>query len=295
MRRREELKRGALYVIGSSALFAGMGAIVKLLARDLPNEMIVFFRSAIGLLALLPWLWHRGLDLRTAHLRGHLVRGLAGVSAMYCFFYAIAHVPLAEATLYNYSTPLFVPFIAAFWLGEAMPSRVWWPIGFGLLGILLIIKPSVGGVSPDSLIGLASGLFAALAMVGIRRLTRTEPVSRIVFYFSVISTLVASVPLLWAWRTPDPALWLPLGVMGILASAAQLLLTRGYAHAPAAQVGPFTYASVVFAGLLGALLWGEVLDGWSLLGTALVVSGGVLAIRLAGRKVVSPAELAAPD
>lgn len=289
----EDLRRGALLMIASALLFSSMGGLVKYLSSaGLPNEMVVFFRSVMGLLALLPWVLHRGLgQLKTKKWRGHLGRGLAGVSAMYCYFYAIAHLPLAEAVLLNYSTPLFIPFIAALWLGEQVSARLWVAIGIGFVGITLILKPGLALFTPVSLIGLASGLFAALAMVSIRRLSKTEPTLRIVFYFSLVCTVVSAVPLLWRWQTPDSGLWALLIGMGALASLAQLLLTRAYAHAPASQVGPFTYATVIFAAGIGWIFWGEIQDLLSFGGTALVCLAGVLTIRFAGQRVLSEAKL----
>lgn len=91
-------------MIVSGLLFSTMGGIVKYVSAHLPNEMVVFFRSFLGLSVLFPWVWQRGFhQLKTQKLRGHLLRGLAGLMAMYCFFYAIAHMPLAEATLLNYA------------------------------------------------------------------------------------------------------------------------------------------------------------------------------------------------
>ncbi|HEU5338432.1 MAG TPA: DMT family transporter [Sulfuricaulis sp.] len=289
----EDLRRGAILMIASGLLFSSMGALVKYLSSaGLPNEMVVFFRSAMGMLALLPWVLHRGLhQLKTTQWRGHLGRGLAGVAAMYCYFYAIAYLPLAEAVLLNYSTPLFIPFIAALWLGEQVSARLWVAIGIGFVGIVLILKPGLALFTPVSLIGLASGLFAALAMVSIRRLSKTEPTLRIVFYFSLVCTVVSAAPLAWRWQTPDPALWVLLIGMGALASLAQLLLTRAYAHAPASQVGPFTYSTVVFAAGIGWIFWSEIQDFLSFGGTALVCLAGVLTIRFAGQRVLSEAKL----
>lgn len=276
------LRRGAIYMVGSSLLFAGMGVAVKYASASLPNETIVFFRSAAGLVAILPLALHRGLPaLRTEHLRLHAVRGLAGLAAMYCFFFAIAHLPLAEAVLFNYATPLFVPFIAFLWLRERFAARLWVFIAIGFVGIALILKPTPATFDPVSLVGVAAGLLAALAMTTIRRLTHTEPSFRIVFYFAVVSTAISTVPLLWAWQTPPAALWAVLIAMGILGTGAQLLLTRAYALAPAAAVGPFTYATVVFAALFGAVLWQEQLDIMAVLGMGLVCAGGVLVLRYA--------------
>lgn len=289
----DNLRRGALLMLASGLLFSTMGALVKYMSAHLPNEMVVFFRSAMGLLALLPWVLHRGVGhLKTRKIGGHLWRGLAGVAAMYCYFYAIAHLPLAEATLLNYSTPLFVPFIAAAWLGEKIPRKIWTAIITGFVGIVLILKPGLDLFTPVSLIGAASGLFAALAMVSIRRLTHTEPTLRIVFYFSAVCTAVSAVPLLWRWQTPDPGLWVLLIGMGALASLAQLLLTRAYSHAPAAQVGPFTYSTVVFAAAIGWMFWGEIPDLLSFGGTALVCLAGIMTIRFAGQRLLPEARLA---
>jgi drug/metabolite transporter (DMT)-like permease len=288
----EDLRRGALLMIASGLLFSVMGAVIKYISVHLPNEMVVFFRSAMGLLVLLPWAWRRGFHhMKTKRWRGHLLRGLAGVSAMYCYFFTIAHLPLAEAVLLNYSTPLFVPFIAAIWLGEKFPPRLWLAIGTGFAGILLILKPGLALFAPVALIGVAGGMFAALAMVSIRRLTSSEPTLRIVFYFSAVCTAVSAVPLAWRWQTPEPGLWILLLLVGVMASLAQSLMTRAYAHAPAAQVGPFTYSTVVFAAAVGWLFWGEVLDVLSFAGALLVCVAGILTIRLAGQRLLAEAKL----
>jgi len=283
-----DLRRGALYMVASALLFAGMSVAVKVASGSLSNVVIVFFRSALGLAALVPWLVGPGApDLRTGRPGEHLVRGLAGLASMYCFFYAIGHMAVADAVLLNYSLPLFVPLIERLWLGEAFPERLWPVLGAGFLGVVLILRPGAGLFEPAALVGLAAALLAALAQVGIRRLTRTEPVTRIVFYFAAISTALSALPLAGAWRNPERSLWPVLASLGVLATLAQLLLTRAYACAPAAQVGPFIYTAVVFAGLLDWALWGHVPDRWFAIGAVLVCGAGVLTLRL--RSLAAPA------
>ncbi|HVQ30520.1 MAG TPA: DMT family transporter [Vicinamibacteria bacterium] len=285
---RTDLKRAGLYMMGAALLFAAMGAGVKTASRELPNTMVVFFRNAVGFLTLLPWLARGGLvNLRTRHFKEHAVRGLAGLLAMSCFFYAIARLRLADAMLLYQSVPLFLPFVEGFWLKEAVPSRVWWPIGMGFLGLLCILKPGTGLFEPAALVGVSSALFAAVAQVGIRRLTRTEPATRIVFYFAVIATAVSSLPLAFSWVTPSPRLWAVLLVMGTLATFGQLCLTQAYAYAPAARVGPFIYTGVVFASLIDWLLWGTLPDRYSVLGAFVVVGAALLALRM--RDAADPA------
>lgn len=278
-----DLPRAAAFMVASALLFAAMGVAVKLSSQALSNAMVVFFRSALGLLMLLPWLLRLGPGgLKTGQPGEHLVRGLAGLGAMYCFFFALARLRLADAVLLNYSLPLFVPFIEAAWLGEPFPRRLWSGILIGFSGLLLILRPGLGLFQPAALVGLLAALLAAVAQVGVRRLARREPVTRIVFYFGVVSTLVSAPPALLGWTSPAPSLWPTLLALGLFATLAQLFMTRAYAHAPAAQVGPFIYSSVVFAAVFDWALFAKLPDGPSLAGAALVCFAGIVTLRRAG-------------
>jgi len=147
----------------------------------------------------------------------------------------------------------------------------------GFIGIALVLKPGFGLFQAAGLVGLASGLLAALAIVGIRRMTATEPVVRVVFYFTSFGTLVSAVPLAWAWQNPQGQMLWALCVMGVLAIMAQMCLTKGYSLAPAGQVGPFNYGNVVFAAVIGWVFWGETLDGLTLAGAVLTCLAGIIA------------------
>jgi drug/metabolite transporter (DMT)-like permease len=267
-------------MVAAALSFALMGVMVKLLSHSLPNAMVVFLRSSLSLVLLLPPMLRRGIgELSTRHLREHVLRGALGMAAMYCFFNGIAKLGLAEALLLNYSLPLFLPFVERAWLNEPIPRGIGKPLAIGMLGLLLILKPGLGLFQPAAAIGLAGALFAAGAMVGVRRLTQREPTSKIVFYFSISSTLIALGPALFTWVTPALAsIPVMLGMVGA-ATIAQLLMTRAYGLAPAARVGPFIYSSVVFAAGLDWLLFERHPDGLTSLGTILVVVAGVAALR----------------
>jgi len=229
---------------------------------------------------LLPLLLHKGLsDLRTQVPHLHLLRGLAGLTAMYCFFYAIANMPLAEAMLLKLSAPLFIPLVALLWLGEAVPPRVRWALLAGFLGVALILRPDFSGLSSVALIALLGGLFAAVAKVSVRRLSRTEPTTRIVFYFALTGTLVSAIPVLFYWQTPSPEAMLWLLAVGLFATLGQLLLTQGMSLAPAARIGTFGFFAVIFGALYGWLFWDEILRWTTLAGTLLVIYAGVSASR----------------
>jgi drug/metabolite transporter (DMT)-like permease len=267
-----------MYMVASALLFALMSVAVKLASATLPNVVVVFFRSAAGFVTLLPLIL--GVDLRTRHLREHTIRSLAGIASMYCFFYTLAHMRLADAVLLNYSLPLFMPFVESAWLGEEFPRKLWTPVLVGFLGVIVILRPGQGLIEPVALLGVASALFAAVAQVGVRRLTRTEPVPRIVFYFAITATALSALPAAGAWRMPQGNVWWAVAAMGATATIAQLAMTRAYAHAPAAQVGPFIYSAVVFAAALDWLFWRKLPDAYTVAGGLLVAGAGILSLRL---------------
>lgn len=277
--RPHDLRRGAVFVVGAALAFSVMAALIKQLAGPLNNEMLVWARNFFSVLFLLPLLIrYKPHQFLTRHWRGHLLRTGAGLTAMYCMFWSIPRLNLAEAVLLNHTATLFIPFIAWLWLKETVTPRTVVALLIGFVGILLVLKPGIGVFSWPAVVGLASGVFAGIAMVSIRSMAGIEPTTRIVLYFSVFGTLLSSVPLAWAWQTPTWWQWLLLAAIGALAAAGQLLLTRGYMSAAAAQVGPFTYSSVLFAALLGWLFWNESLDPRSWYGAVLVIAAGVLLI-----------------
>ena len=275
----KKLLSGARYALAASVALASAGAMIKLAAADMPNVMVVWLRSVFGFLFLAPWLFRGGLrGLKTKRLRPHMLRAGFGLTAMYCFFYAISELHLADAVLLNYSQPLFIPFIAWIWLAERPPARIYPAVLMGFVGVAFILKPTLGLVSPAGLVGLAAGLAAGAAMVCIRRMSDTEPTLRIVFYFTVFACIFSTPPALIGWQTPSTQSLVAIVAAGGFATLGQLLLTRAYALAPAAHVGSLVYAVVLFAAVWGWALWDEIPDIYSALGAVLVILAGMLVV-----------------
>lgn len=272
---------GALFVLGASFMFAMMGTLVKVVSSSLNNEMVVFFRNVCAFIFILPWLAisRPSGGIGTSCLRLHLLRSAAGLGAMYCFFYAIAQLRLSEAFLLFSTSPLFIPLIAYMWMHEQVTYSAKGAIIAGFIGIVLILKPGFGIFRPAMLVALAGGGLAALAMVTIRRMSFSEPAIRIVFYFTIFSTVISAGPLLWSWRSPLPGIWWLLILIGLLAAVGQFFLTKGYSMAPAAQVGPLTYGNVVFATINGWIYWGETMDLMTWAGAFLVCMSGIITTR----------------
>lgn len=270
---------GASFILLGELCFATMGVAIRFVSEELDNELIVFARNLLGLLILAPWLLRHGLGRVSTQVPGlHLLRGVAGVSAMYCFFYAIANLPLAEAMLLKLTAPVFMPLIALLWLHERVTPLLWLALAIGFAGVVVILDPGIEAgallVSPVALIGLLGGILAALAKVTVRRLSRTEPTTRIVFYFALIACAISAVPLLWAWQTPSTTAMLWLVAVAIAATLGQLALTRGLSLAPASRMGAFGYFAVVFGAAYGWLIWDEPVT--------LALAGGTLLIAIAG-------------
>lgn len=276
----QSILKGAALLALSAVLFATMGVFIRLASHSVGNEIVVFARNMAGLVLLLPIMLMQGeAGLRTSVFPRHLWRALTGLTAMYGFFYAIAHLPLSSAMIFTYSSPVFIPLVAWLFLKEPMTRRAWLSALIGFVGVALVCKPDEGLVNHFALIGLGSSVLAATAFVTVRALGATEPATRVVFYFALISTVVSTIPLFWAGRPITPHEFGLLTAVGILATLSQLCLTRAYALAPANRIGPITYLAIVVAGIYAWALWGETPDGYALAGTGLILAASLAGLR----------------
>ena len=276
---RQNIARGAFFIVASELSFAFSAAIIKLASADLPNETIVFFRSFFGLLILIPLILKSDSQIfKTERLPLHLLRASFGMGGMYCLFYALGKISLGDSMLIKSTSPLIIPFLSAIWLHEKITLRIVLAGMVGFLGVFLILQPD-GNTHWASLVALASSIFAASAFVTVRKLSATEPPLRIVAYFTIFGLTISSIPMLWHWQTPTTSEFVMLIGISIFTTMFQILLTRGYQNAPASSVGIFTYTSVPFGTFLGWLIWKEVLDINSLFGAGLIVIAGIIILR----------------
>lgn len=269
------LAKGALLLLLAEACFAGIGAIVKFTSGTASEVQVVFFRNFFALLLMLPFLYKHGFGLlKTKRWYLHLSRALTGIISMYCFFYVLARLPLAQGMLVLLLSPFIVPVIARFWLKERPSRLTLFSILLGFVGVLLALPANYGSAEAVLLVGLLSAVLVAVTKTTIRYMSDTEPAVRIVFYFSLLTALLSAIPVPFYWQPLNNDVWLAFIGMGVLAATGQLAMTRAYAVAPASDIGMWTYSSVIFAGLFGYLFWQEpVSAAWF---------GGVLVIFYAG-------------
>lgn len=281
------LVAAALFVVLAESMLVGSGLIIRQVSDQLPTLMIVFMRNLMGLLIMMPMMLRAVGQLATANIHLHLMRAIVGISAMACLYYSWSALPLGQAALLKQTAPFFVPMIAYWWLAEHVSRRVKVALAVGFCGVALILNPQQGVIEFGMLVALLGAALSALAKVTVRRMHLTEPPKRIVFYFALFGALFSALPAALNWVTPSAVelLWL-LG-LGATSTVAQLAMSRAYTMVPAAQLGPFTYSSVVLAALIGWWLWDESIALMTVAGMVLVFAGGMLTLNRSNRKMAS--------
>ena len=274
-------RRAILCVLGASALFALAAALVKAVAPFVPLAELVFFRSAVASVVLLPLLRGEGgwSALRTRRPWSHLGRILAGLAGMFGAFYGYATLPLAAVTALGFAMPLVLAVLAGPLLGE----RIGWgravAVLAGFAGVLVMVEPwrGAGSLPVGPVLVVAAGVGAwALAMISIRRMGQAgERNLTIVLLFSLACSVLSGLAAAPVWVTPAGWQWGALVGVGVLSAGAQLLMTEGYRSGEATMLAPFEYGAIVYATLLGLVIWGEWPDVGDFVGIAVLVGSGL--------------------
>jgi drug/metabolite transporter (DMT)-like permease len=274
------------WMLVAAALFALMGVLVKHASATFSPAELVFYRSGFGLVAI--WsviaIRHRRAltPLATPHFRAHFWRGLSGFGALVLFFFALARLPLATAVTLNYTAPLFLAALSAWWLREHHGRGLIGAVLLGFVGIILLLRPQVQDQAwLPALAGLVSGVLAAVAYVNVKQLGRLgEPEWRVVFYFTLLSTAGGAAWMAFAgFHRPQAQDWPWLVGIGVTATLAQLALTRAYHRGRTLTVGSLAYTTVGFSAIYGVLLFGETLPLAAWAGMAVVAAAGIWAVR----------------
>ena len=262
----------------SVLFFSVMNVLAKLLMDRFPVNEVMFFRSLFALIPVcLVIHFANGFaaTLRTRYPWGHLGRSMIGLSAMVATFWSFHLLPLGDAISLNFAAPLFLTALSVPLLGEKVGIHRWSAVLVGFAGVLIIVRPSGDVLNLGAMLALGGALCTAVAMITIRQLSRTELPNTIVFYFTLLTTVMTGLSLPVSWITPGPLDLLLLLATGLCGGCGQLMLTRAYSLAPAAVVAPLNYASLLLAVAFGWLLWGEVPTGTMAAGAAVVMASGL--------------------
>ncbi|MBS0192881.1 MAG: DMT family transporter [Proteobacteria bacterium] len=257
-------------MLASTLCFGAMALTIKVAARWLSPFEIAFFRNAFGLLILLPILHAGGASMRTRQLPRYLLRSAIGVGSMLSGYWAIAHLPLAQAISLSYSTPLFVTIMAVIWLGERVRARRWSAVLVGFIGVLVIVRPGTSGFSTGSLVALLAAVLSAVVAIQIKQLSRIDAPDTIVFYTYLFWVPMSLGAALLVWRWPPTQAWIWLIATGIFGTVAQLLWTRALRMGDVSALQPISFMQLPMVTLAGWLWFDEHIDHWTFLGAAVV-------------------------
>jgi drug/metabolite transporter (DMT)-like permease len=278
--------RGAALVSLGSFTLVVMAMLVKQVGTRIPTIEILFFRSIVGFLFVLPMFMHNPLEpLRTKRLGMHAVRGVIGTLGNICFFWTITHMLLADAMALQFSRPLFMIPLAMAFLGEIAGFRRTAITLIGFAGIALYARPFTEGFDPGAFIGAAGALFGALIVICIKRLATTEPTRTIMFYYAISNAVFSLIPTVWFWVTPTGPELAMLVLIGFLGIAGQGLITHGWTLGDVTALVPLDYSRIVYSALLGYLVFGELPGLWSVAGMAIIVASSLYLVLTERRRL----------
>ena len=272
----------------AAACFIGMDGTAKLLGERYSTTQVTFLRFASGALFAVPlWLWQRTPMPAQPQWRWHALRSGLLLMALLTWFYALQQLPLVQAVGVGYTAPLFIALLAM-WVLRERPSRwIWAALAMGALGVGVALWPELSATdapgSEGRLWGMAAAGVSAVTYAGVvvvaRHQAQHDALWTILLVQNLLPVLVLAVPMLWLWQ-PLPASDIPiLLLMGALATGGMLCITWAFSHIEASRAAPVEYTGLVWAALLGFVVFGEVPTVWSLSSAALITLGCLLLIR----------------
>lgn len=272
----KENKKAIIYILLSAIAFTLMSTVVKL-ATDIPTYEKVFFRNFINLIIAVYILQKGKINFwgEKKNRKVLFIRGLLGLSGVVCNFYAVTQMNLADASMLFNLTPFFVTLFAIFFLGEKIMKVEYYSLFSAFIAVLLVIKPQFSMGMVGGMIGIMGAGFAGAAYTLVSHINKKENPSTIVFYFAIVSVIFTLPFMLFGFVKPNPKEFFYLILTGVFASIGQFMVTLAYKHGKPSEVAIYNYTSIIFAIIIGFVVWGEIPDKWSILGSVILIGTGV--------------------
>lgn len=279
--------KGILFIIMSAFCFALMSTFVRL-AGDLPSVQKSFFRNIVAFFVALIMIIRSGdgFKIEKGNLKYLILRATFGTIGILCNFYAVDHLVLADASMLNKMSPFFVILCSFLILKEKLTPVQGIAVIGAFIGSLFIIKPTLSNMELfPSVIGLCGGICAGIAYAMVRILgQRGQKGSSVVLFFSGFSCLVTLPFLIFDYHPMTILQFLALIGAGLAAAGGQFSITAAYYHAPAREISIYDYSQIIFSTLLGLILFGQIPDGYSILGY-IIICGMALWMFIYNKKV----------
>ncbi len=269
--------RATVYALLAAFFFSGMAIFIRQASFELHTTVIVFFRNALALLWMLPWLMGAGLGaMRTQRIGMFGIRALLGLVGMTSGFWAVTLIPIAQATALSFSSPIFATIGAALILGEVVRRRRWTAVGVGFLGAMVVVVGDAGGFAGlgvlefGVILALINALVAAANKLVLKSLTRTEQPEAIVTYMVLMLTPLSLVPALFFWDWPSLMGFVWLGCLALAGTLGHICITRAFQAAEVTVVLPFDFARLPISALLAFFIFAEIPSLWTVLGGLII-------------------------
>ena len=263
--------RGIILMVVSTVFASLMHTAVRYLSAELHPLQLVFFRNLFGLIVFLPLILRSGFSfLKTEKLPLHLLRAAVNVGAMMAFFMALSLAPLARVNGLAFTAPLFAAVMSVILLGERFRLRRWSAIVLGFVGALVILRPGFVPIDLGSWMTLIYGALFGLTMIIIRVLGRTESSFTTTAYMTILLSVLSLGPAIYVWQTPHTSSWIILLIIGLTGTGAQIALAEALKTAETSAVMPFDFLKIVWAAMLGFLLFAEVPTIYTWTGAAII-------------------------
>jgi S-adenosylmethionine uptake transporter len=278
--RRSENGKGLLLMGLGMFLFSAVDTMAKFLTGDLHAFQIVWVRQlglVLGAFILIGWT--SGRVLRTTHPRLQLLRGAVAACSASLFIFGVTYVPLADAVAVSFVAPFIVTVLGALLLREPVGFRRWVAVTFGFVGALIVIRPGLGVVHPAAFLIVLAAFFFAIRQVISRALSDSDRTSTTVVYTALVSVGVLTLPMLFVWKTPTPDQMLVLSAMAVVAAIAEVCVIKALELAMAVVVAPMQYTLIIWGTFYGWVIFDQLPDNWTWLGTALIVATGLYTLR----------------
>ena len=275
---------GIFWLSLGAFVFAVVDVLVKSLGGRFDPLQISLFRYACGFIFLIPLFVRFGFDnLKTKRLRIHVLRMLLAFAAQLGIFVTVINMPLAEATAFMFSKPLFTTVVAVVLLSEIVSVKRWAATVAGFLGVVVLVRPGMEAFNPFALLAIGSALTFAIANVMIRLMSSTEPTPRILFYYHVGGVVLFAGPCAWVWKNPFGIEWLQLVLIGGLTTVGIYSFMRAFTVGEANAVGPAENVRLIYAVLFGYFLFSEIPSIWTCVGALMIVGSTFYIARVEAR------------
>lgn len=269
--------RGILLVLVSTVFLSSSDAMAKYLAFRLPAVEIGWLRYLTFMLIMCPAVVAMSprLALRTVRPGLQVLRGLTLVGSSLIFISALRFLPIAEATTTSFVSPIFVTVLSIVFLGERVGVRRWIATIVGLIGVIIVVRPGTSAFHPAALLAITSAACWACSLVATRKIAGRDSAVTTMTYSAITGFILLSVLLPFFWITPT---WQEVALaacLGIAATSGHWLVVLAYRYGDASVLAPFSYTQPIWATVLGYAVFGDVPDGWTFVGAAVIIASGL--------------------